>query len=112
METIIHRIRLTDIGQYQTFERWVCERDYAACHDLPSVLGFDVHRVSLEPDADCHYMEIIRVSSQADFERDMETPTFKGLERDFSTMAEVTDEIAGHQIGQGYRKAQSETAHA
>ncbi len=112
METIVHRIRLKDSGQHEAFERWVCERDYVACHDLPSVVGFDVHRVSLEPDADCHYMEIIRVSSQADFERDMATPTFKGLERDFSGMAEVIDEIAGHQIGPGYRKAHSETAPA
>lgn len=107
METIVHRIRLTDIGQYEAFERWVCETDYTACRQLPSVEGFDVHRVSLNPDADCHYVEIIRVSSQLDFERDMETRTFKGLERDFSTMAEVIEEIAGQQIGQGYRRTHS-----
>ncbi|WP_027708640.1 RedY protein [Zooshikella ganghwensis] len=103
MDTIIHKIRLLDINKASDFERWVETTDYATCPDLPSVLQFDVHRVSQAPDASYHYVEIIKVTSHADFSNDMNTDVFAGLVSRFTSMAEVIEEVSGVQLGLGYR---------
>lgn len=102
METIIHKIRLLDIGHAPDFESWVLNTDYATCPDLPSVVRFDVHRTSSDPAAPYHYLEIIRVTGHAEFQEDMESPAFAGLEQAFSSMAEVVEEMEGTQLGTGY----------
>lgn len=102
MKVIIHRIRLhpgTDPGR---FEKWVREVDYATCPELPSVRAFGVHRISEDPDAEFHYVEVISVTGEEEFERDMQTPAFHGLESEFDTMATVVDEILGTRVGPGY----------
>ena len=105
MTTIIHRIRLRPGTAPETFERWVREQDYAACPRLPSLAAFAVHRVSTEPSAPFHYVEVITVDSAAAFERDMATDVFGELVRGFSRLAEVVDEVAGDVIAPGYRRA-------
>lgn len=102
MKVIIHRIRLHPDTDPARFEKWVREVDYATCPELPSVRAFSVHRISAEPDAEFHYVEIITVTGTEEFERDMRTPAFHGLETEFDTMAAVVDEIAGTRIGPGY----------
>nr|BAG84240.1 hypothetical protein [Streptomyces griseoviridis] len=106
MDTIVHRIRLRDGVPPERFERWVRETDYATCPELPSVLRFSVHRVpAAPPGAPYHsfeFFEIIEVSSQDAFARDMASDAFRRLEKDFDTMAEVTDELTGRRIGAGY----------
>ncbi|MEL7611088.1 RedY protein [Vreelandella titanicae] len=108
MEVVIHKIRLRDPALRREFERWVVNSDYVACHKLTSVIAFDVHRVSEASTAPFHYVEIIRVSSRSAFDADMSTPTFKSLESEFSTMADVVEEVAGEQLGDGYPHAVDE----
>ncbi|MBU2711771.1 RedY protein [Zooshikella harenae] len=103
MDTIIHKIRLLDINKATDFEHWVETTDYATCPDLPSVLQFDVHRVSQAPDASYHYVEIIKVTNHTDFNNDMSTDVFAGLVSRFTSMAEVVEEVSGIQLGLGYR---------
>lgn len=102
MKVVIHRIRLHADTDPARFEKWVREVDYATCPELPSVVAFSVHRVSAEPDAEFHYTEIISVTGTEEFERDMQTAAFHGLEAEFDTMATVVDEISGTRIGSGY----------
>jgi hypothetical protein len=102
MEIIIHKIRLFDVGQASAFESWVQNTDYAACINLPSIVRFDVHQVAVAPSAPYHYIEVIKITSRAEFKADMQTPIFAGLEQKFSRMATVTEEIAGTQLGAGY----------
>jgi hypothetical protein len=103
METVIHKIRLLDAGKAAAFEDWVLNTDYATCPRLPSVRAFSVSRVSTDPGAPYHYVEVIQISSHAAFEADMRTPAFAGLVERFTTMAEVVEEIAGTRLGDGYR---------
>lgn len=103
MNIIVHKIRLLDATQAQAFEKWVLTTDYAACPQLPSVRQFSVQRVSEGHDAPFHYFEVIAVTSVADFERDMASMAFASLVASFSTMAEVVEEVAGEQLGDGYR---------
>lgn len=103
MQSIVHKIRLLDIGHAQAFENWVLDTDYATCPELPSVRSFDVCRVSSAHDAPFHYIEVIKVSSNEAFKRDMDSASFARLVECFSTMAEVVEEVAGTQLGAGYR---------
>ncbi|MGW6008204.1 RedY protein [Streptomyces sp. NPDC055210] len=109
MTIIVHRIRLLDGVAPDRFETWVRDVDYATCPELPSVLSFSVQRV-VGPAADGQagaepltYVEIIEVSSLADFEQDMQSPPFRKLVSDFDQMAEVVSETVGNRIGDGYR---------
>ncbi|CAM3197328.1 RedY protein [Streptomyces albus] len=102
MECVVHRIRLREAAEHERFEKWVREVDYAACPQLPSVVSFSVHRVSLAADAPVHYFEVIQVTSQAAFAADAAGDVFRGLEAEFGTMAEVVDELAGERVGAGY----------
>ncbi|PSM42624.1 RedY protein [Streptomyces dioscori] len=109
MTIIIHRIRLLDGVAPDRFETWVRDVDYATCPELPSVLSFSVQRTA-GPAAEGHaaaeppvYVEIIEVSSLADFEHDMQSPPFQKLVSDFDQMAEVVSETVGDRIGDGYR---------
>ncbi|MFH8468515.1 RedY protein [Streptomyces sp. NPDC017991] len=103
MAIIVHRIRLLDGVAPDRFETWVRDVDYATCPELPSVLSFGVQRVDAERDAPLAYVEIIEVSSLADFEHDMQSPPFRKLVSDFDQMAEVVSETVGERIGDGYR---------
>ncbi|MEU2281091.1 RedY protein [Streptomyces sp. NPDC013178] len=105
MPLIIHRIRLRAQTDPARFEDWVRHVDYAACPELPSVLSFSVQRVSADPQAPFHYVEVVEVRSRVDFERDMGSEVFRGLAADFGTMAEVVDEVVGDRVGSGYRAA-------
>lgn len=102
METIVHTIRLHPGTDPADFERWVREVDYAACRELPSVRGFHVLRVSQESDVPVRYLEIIQVTSQEAFAKDMATPVFGRLVAAFESMASVGDQIAGQWVGAGY----------
>ncbi|RKS79665.1 REDY-like protein HapK [Actinomadura pelletieri DSM 43383] len=102
MEIIVHAIRLHPGTDPAEFEAWVRNVDYATCPELPSVLAFDVLRVSGE-DAG-RYAEVIRVSSVPEFERDMRTEAFQRLVADFSKMAAVIDETAGERLEPGYAR--------
>ncbi|MGK5631506.1 RedY protein [Streptomyces sp. URMC 123] len=102
METIVHRIRLNPGVPPERFERWVRDVDYATCPELPSVRAFRVLRVPDRPPAGCHYIEVIEVTSQADFARDMLTPPFRRLVADFEQLASVVDELSGERVGEGY----------
>ncbi|NKZ06721.1 RedY protein [Actinomadura latina] len=103
MEIIIHTIRLHPGTDPAGFEAWVRDVDYATCPDLPSVLAFDVLRAPGE-DAG-RYVEVIRVSGTAEFERDMRTPAFQRLVTAFSKMAAVTDELTGERLEPGYARS-------
>ncbi|CAM5296959.1 RedY protein [Streptomyces aurantiogriseus] len=105
MHLIIHRIRLRAETEPARFEDWVRHVDYAACSELPSVLSFSVQRVSADPGAPFHYVEVIEVGSRVEFERDMGSEVFRGLVAGFGTMAEVVDEVVGERVGPGYRAA-------
>lgn len=102
MKVIVHRIRLKPGVSPETFERWVKERDYATCPDLPSLSQFAVHRVSTAPSAAFHYFEVICVASMEALERDMATPHFHALVEAFEKMASVVDEISGDRIEPGF----------
>lgn len=102
MKIIIHKIKLKDIKLLAQFKEWVLSTDYLACHDLPSVLQFDVIEVSNDPNADFNFIEVIRLSSVEEFEQDMTTALFKSLEERFNEMAEVIEESQGKLIGKGY----------
>ncbi|RFS82222.1 RedY protein [Actinomadura spongiicola] len=103
MEIIVHAICLYPGTDPAEFEAWVRNVDYASCPELPSVLGFDVLRVS--GDEPGRYAEVIRVSSVPDFERDMRTEAFQRLVADFSKMAEVIDETSGERLDPGYARS-------
>lgn len=102
METIVHNIRLRPGTDPAEFERWVREVDYPTCSELPSLRGFHVVRISAETDAPAHYLEVIEVTSQEAFAKDMDTPAFAGLVSAFEPMASVVDEVAGQRVGTGY----------
>ena len=104
MITIVHKIRLKPGIDSERFERWVREVDYAACPDIPSALGFAVHRASTAPGAPFHYFEVIRIADAAAFDRDMATPMFQRLVADFDQMAEVVEEITGDKLEPGYER--------
>lgn len=105
MDVIVHRIRLHEGVDLAAFERWVRETDYATCPLLPSVLSFEVQRASREPDADCHYFEVIGVRSREEFGRDVESAAFRSLVADFEKMATVLDELVGERLEPGYLAA-------
>ncbi len=102
MKTIVHKIKLRDSSKGDIFEDWVTNSDYATCPEFPSLLSFDVQKVSARVDAPFHYFEIIRVSSKEAFEKDMESVAFKRLIQTFSDMAVIVEEIEGSQVGKGY----------
>ncbi|MCY4046054.1 MAG: hypothetical protein OXE99_13380 [Cellvibrionales bacterium] len=103
MKIIVHKIKLKDIKYLSEFKEWVLTKDYVACHDLASVVQFDVCEVSSDPSADCHFIEIIRLSSAEAFEQDMKSDLFHSLEDAFFTMADVVEETVSTLIGDGYR---------
>ncbi|SFQ37969.1 hypothetical protein K8Z49_16725 [Actinomadura madurae] len=105
MEIIVHTIALHPGADPAEFEAWVRDVDYATCPELPSVQAFDVVRVPGERAG--RYVEIIRVSSAAEFEKDMRTPAFQRLETAFSTMAAVTEETSGTRLDPGYVSGRS-----
>ena len=105
METIVHSICLHPGTDPADFERWVREVDYATCPELTSLRNFHVVRVSGDPAAPVHYFEVIEVTSQEAFAKDMETPAFAGLVSAFEGMASVVDWVAGERVGQGYTVA-------
>lgn len=102
MQTIVHRIRLLPGVAPARFEGWVRESDYATCPQLASLYSFSVSRVSSDPDAAFHYIEVIQVDSMSAFEVDMATPAFGALVAAFSQMAEVVDEVSGTRIDPGH----------
>lgn len=102
METIVHSICLHPGTDPADFERWVREVDYATCPQLPSVRSFHVVQVSDDPAAPVHYVEVIEVTGQEAFAKDMDTPVFAGLVTAFEAMASVVDWVAGRRVGQGY----------
>ncbi|SFC05383.1 RedY [Pseudoalteromonas denitrificans] len=102
MKIMIHKIKLKEIKSLSDFRDWVLTTDYLACHDLPSVLQFDVIEVSTDKNADFHFIEVIRLSSLAEFEKDMNSPLFNSLESRFNEMAQVVEENEGDLIGNGY----------
>ena len=104
MHVIIDKIRLKPGIDPKRFETWVERTDYQACSDLKSVQQFSVQRVSAPGDAGFHYFEIIHVTSQEDFARDMETPVFGALVQDFSQMAEVVETFAGDRIEPAFQR--------
>ena len=104
MKVIVHRIRLNSGTSPETFEKWVKEKDYVTCPDLPSLKQFGVHRVSSDPKAAFHYFEIIQVTSMEAFEKDMQTPQFHKLVEAFEKMASVVDEISGDLVEPGFRR--------
>jgi len=104
MKTIVHKIRLKRGATPEQFERWVRESDYATCPRLASVAQFFVNRVSSDPEAPYHFIEVILIDSLEAFERDMATDAFKGLVAAFEKMAEVVEELAGDRIEPGYRR--------
>lgn len=106
MDIIAHHIRLHEGTAAARFESWVREVDYAACRQLPSVLAFSVQRVAAEPEAPCHYFEVISVTSGEDFRRDMRTTAFQDLVSAFDTMASVVGEVSGTRIEPGYTAGQ------
>ena len=103
MHVIVHRIRLHAGVDPAAFEEWVTGVDYATAPRLPSVLSFAVHRVSGDPSAPVHYMEVIGVSSPEAFEKDVDTDAFRALAGGFESMASVVDEVAGDRVGSGYQ---------
>lgn len=103
MPTIIHKIKLHDIKHLDTFKEWVLTTDYKACHDLNSVLAFEVALVSEAADSPFHFVEIIHISSQKEFQAEMESPLFQSLVERFSQMAEVVEEVTATRIGNGYQ---------
>lgn len=101
---IVHRIRLLDGVDPERFESWVRDVDYAACPRLPGVVAFAVQRVTdAEAASPGEYFEIIEVTARADFERDMQSDTFRGLVAEFEKMATVVAELTGDRVGSGYR---------
>lgn len=102
MDVIIHTIRLQPGVDPTQFETWVREVDYASCPQLPSVVTFDVHRVTADPSAAVHFVEIIGVRDRKSFAQDMETAVFHGLATDFERLATVVGELAGERIEPGY----------
>ncbi|KZL24603.1 MULTISPECIES: hypothetical protein [unclassified Pseudovibrio] len=102
MKLIVHKIRLLDQSLATRFEDWVINTDYPTCPKLPSVVGFSVQRA--DPGLDFDYYEVITVTSQNEFEKDMATKGFMALVEMFSEMAEVVEEIAGTRLGDGYRR--------
>lgn len=103
METIVHRIRLRSGVAPERFEAWVTGVDYTTCPQLPSVLQFSVHRVSVDERATFHYLEVIVVRDQEEFARDMRDSIFVNLSADFGEMAEVVNEDIGTYIEPGYQ---------
>ena len=97
---IIDKITLLDKSFKEDFERWVVDVDYLACAQLPSVKSFSV---CLMASGDADYIEIIHVTSEEDFKRDMDTPSFQSLVSRFCAMAKVVDTIVADPIPPGYR---------
>jgi hypothetical protein len=102
MKIMIHKIKLKEIKFITSFKEWVINTDYLSCHDLPSVMQFDVIEVSTEANADFHFIEVIRLSSLEAFKKDMASPIFQSLESRFNEMAEVVEENEGSLHGNGY----------
>ena len=105
MDVIIHRIQLRPAVDPEGFETWVRECDYVACRELPSVVSFNVQRVTTDSTAPVHYFEIIAVHDREQFARDMKSELFATLVDAFEQMAIVVDELAGERIEPGYRAA-------
>lgn len=105
MIQICHLIELVDGCDPSRFEEWVATVDYRACRDLSSVAEFTVTRLD-----DGRYREYIIVESETAFAEDMRTEVFDRLERDFSTMARVVDEMIEHVLWPAYRTVASDAA--
>lgn len=101
---VVHKIRLRPGVNPSHFEAWVRDRDYATCPELLSLKRFSVQRAS-SPSGGSHYFEVIEVTSWEAFERDMQTPAFGRLVREFTELAEVVDETTGQLIEPGYSAA-------
>ncbi|QDQ25954.1 RedY protein [Chitinimonas arctica] len=102
MLTIIDKIKLKDASHEDDFVKWVKEVDYLACRELPSVETFCVHKVMRE--GDCDFIEIITVTSLADFEKDMRSAPFAALVERFTQMADVSEQLICDPIPPGYRR--------
>lgn len=102
MVTVIDKITLKHKSYADDFIQWVTEVDYLACHDLPSVQAFQVHRVKSR--GDCDFLEIVQVSSWEAFEQDMQRPLFRSLVERFSQMADVSEQTICDPIAPGYRR--------
>lgn len=103
MLTIIHKIKLRDINRLDEFKEWVLTADYKACDELNSVLAFEVALVSDVEHAPFHFVEIIHLTSLAEFEADMATLLFQSLVVQFNQMAEIIEEVTATRIGDGYQ---------
>lgn len=105
MQTILHKIKLKPNVSPEVFDQWVKEKDYPGCPELKSLLSFHVAKLDGESSGgDSQFMEIICVTSYEAFEADMKTDVFKKLVEEFTQMAEVTEEIRGVRVGDGYQK--------
>ena len=102
MDVIVHTIRLHSGVDPAQFESWVRDVDYASCPQLPSVVTFSVHRLTTDPAAAMHFVEVIGVRDRKAFAEDMRTEVFRGLVAGFDRLATVVDELAGERIEPGY----------
>ncbi|KAF7764291.1 hypothetical protein PCIT_b0251 [Pseudoalteromonas citrea] len=100
MSVIIDKIKLKSEEHRASFERWVKETDYLACHDLQTVQRFVVSKVSGQ---DYDYVEVVSVTSLADFEAETQTPLFQSLIAQFTQMADVVETIHAEEILPGYQ---------
>ena len=99
MSVIIDKIKLKMGVSPNDFELWVKEVDYAACQSLHSVRRFVVSKAL---DVDYDYVEVIDVTSLADFEAEMQTEIFQSLVHRFSQLAEVVETIRSETLLPGY----------
>ncbi|MBW9110435.1 hypothetical protein JNB63_10570 [Microbacterium trichothecenolyticum] len=75
---VIFLSTLREGADAEEYERWIREVDYPTARSLPSVVSYNVLRISgaIRGSAPCHYVELIEVS---DFERyRMELQTMPG----------------------------------
>ncbi|MBD1582841.1 RedY protein [Pseudoalteromonas sp. S16_S37] len=102
MSIIIDKIKLKSADNRAAFEQWVTDTDYLACHDLASVERFVVSKVT-DSNCDYDYVEVVKVTSLAAFEQDMQTPLFQSLVARFSELADVVETIKSDTLAPGYQ---------
>ena len=91
MTKLIVLFKLKDEASREAYEAWAQSTDLPIVRALPSVDGFDVHRVSglygSDADAPYDYVEIIEINSQDQFATDVSTDTMAKVAGEFQTFA-------------------------
>ncbi|MBQ4844622.1 RedY protein [Pseudoalteromonas sp. MMG013] len=100
MPIIIDKIKLKSTAHRAQFEQWVTDTDYVACHDLQTVKRFVVSKVH---NLDYDYVEVVSVTSLAEFELETHTPLFQSLVERFTQMADVVETIHADELMPGYQ---------